>query len=66
MVVAPTGIYALLFYIAYATASIPSTDAPTTTPREITVYNHSEVGLESGTMMKRFDSARMTWYDVGL
>lgn len=66
MVTTPVRICTLLFYVTYAVASIPRVDAPTTAPKEITVYNESKVDLKSGTMMKRFENARMTWYEVGL
>lgn len=66
MVTTPARICALLLYVTYAVASIPTVDAPTTVHNELTVYNQSTVGLKSGTMMKRFENARMTWYEVGL
>lgn len=66
MVTTPVHICILLFYVTYAVASIPSVDAPTTARKERTVYNQSKDSLESRTMMKRFEDARMTWYEVGL
>lgn len=66
MVTTPVRICTLLFYVTYAVASIPTVDAPTTASKEMTVYNQSKVELKSVTMTKRFENARMTWYEVGL